>query len=239
MGAFILTIIFRHRKKQIAYQQILKEMEANYERNILKTQLEIQEQTFQNISREIHDNISLSLTLFKLHLHTLDWSNKEKLSEKIDTSINLLTNSIAGLRDISKGLNADVIIQHGLIKALEDELHRIRQVGMFHIDFEITGIPEYMDHQKELIIFRIVQESFNNIIKHSGATKTKLILYFLVPTLSIIISDNGNGFYKDLTVSNRQAGLKNMETRIKILKGEMKIESKPGFGTVLSFTIPF
>ncbi|MEO6611820.1 MAG: ATP-binding protein [Chitinophagaceae bacterium] len=237
MGVFILTIISRHRKKQIAYQQILKEMEANYEKNLLKTQLEIQEQTFINISREIHDNISLSLTLAKLHLHTLDWNNKEKLYEKVDTSINLLSTSISGLRDISKGLNADVIIQHGLIKALEEEMYRIRQTGMFLIDFDIKGIPEYMDHQKELIIFRIIQEAFNNIIKHSGATKTKLILHFNASKLTIVINDNGNGFYKDLTLSNRQAGLKNMETRIRILKGEMKIESKPGTGTILSFTI--
>ena len=239
MAGFILTILFLHRKRQIAYEEKLINIQSDYERNLLKTKLEIQEQTFQNISCEIHDNISLSLTLAKLHLHTIDWKNEETRNEKIDTSINLLSTSIAELRDISKGLNADVIIQHGLIKALEDELHRIRQAGMFLVDFEITGIPEYMDHQKELIIFRIIQEAFNNIIKHSGATKTKLLLNFNVSILSIIISDNGNGFYKDLTLSNRQAGLKNMETRIRILKGEMKIESRPGAGTILSFTIPF
>jgi len=239
MGAFILTILFLHRKKQIAYHEKLKQMEANYEKNLLKTQLEIQEQTFQNISREIHDNISLSLTLAKLHLHTLDWIDVEKSNEKVNISIELLTQSIAGLRDISKGLNADLIIQNGLLKAIEEEIEHIDQTGLFKLKFELKGTPVYMNNQRELIIFRIIQEAFNNIIKHSNASNAQLTLNFNLEALMIIISDDGKGFDKELARYNRQAGLVNMETRIKILKGEMKIKSNPGNGTVLSFTIPF
>src|SRR5947207_2167764 len=78
MAVFILFIIFIYRKKQITFQEKINAIEANYEKNLLKSKLEIQEQTFQHISREIHDNITLSLTLAKLHLHTIDWNNKEK-----------------------------------------------------------------------------------------------------------------------------------------------------------------
>lgn len=239
MAVFIFFIIFLHRKKQIAYHEKIKDIEANFEKNILQAQLEIQEQTFQNISREIHDNISLSLTLAKLHLHTLDWTDLEKTEEKVVTSIELLTNSIAELSDISKSLNADIIIQHGLLKAIEDELQYIRQAGLFTLDFELTGTPLYMDNRKELIIFRIIQESFNNIIKHSEAENAKLALHYDTEKLIISISDDGMGFDTKLPGVNRQAGLKNMETRIKILKGEMQINSQPGTGTVLLFKIPF
>lgn len=239
MAVFILVIVFLHRKKQISYQKKINEIAANYERNLLKTQLEIQEQTSLHISREIHDNINLSLTLAKLYLHTLDWNDKEKSSEKVDSSINLLTNSISQLSDISKNLNADIIIQHGLLKALEDELHRIRQTGMFSLDFELTGTPVYMDHQKELIIFRIVQEAFNNILKHARANKAKLHLNYNLEELTITIIDDGNGFDTSLAGVNRHAGLKNMETRIKILNGNMQINSQPANGTTLFFTLPF
>ncbi len=238
LGVFTLSILFVHRKKQIAYQKNLKEVEANYEKNLLKTQLEIQEQTFENISREIHDNISLSLTLAKLHLHTLDWNEKEAAVEKVETTINLLSSSIAQLSNISKGLNADIIIQHGLLKAIEDEIQLIQKTKLFSVELAISGTPFYMDAQRELIIFRIIQEGFNNIIKHARATSTKLLLHYDPEKLKIFIRDNGTGFDETMAGKIRQAGLKNMETRIRVLKGTMKITSSPGNGTILLFTIP-
>jgi two-component system NarL family sensor kinase len=239
MAAFILFILYLYRKKQQGFEKDVLQIKEDHEKTVLNAQLEMQEQTFQHISREIHDNINLSLTLAKLHLHTLDWNDKEKAYEKVDTSIHLLTNSIAELSDISKSLNADIIIQHGLLKAIEDELQRIRQAALFTLDYELTGTPQYMDNQKELIIFRIIQESFNNIIKHAEADNARLVLHYNTVKLMATISDDGMGFDTGLSGVNRQAGLKNMETRIKVLKGEMDIRSKSGKGTVLSFNIPF
>jgi len=239
MVGFIVLMLVIYRRRQTRFQHYLEQIKLDHERTILSTQLEIQEQTFQHISREIHDNISLSLTLVKLYLHTLDWNDKKISGEKVENSIGLLTKSIEGLSDISKGLNADIIIHQGLLKAVEEEIERIRQTGLFTITYELTGAPIYMDNQKELIIFRIVQEAFNNIIKHAGAGNTRLTLHYNISKLVIIISDDGKGFDIELTGNNRQAGLKNMETRIKILKGNMHIDSRPGKGTVLSFNIPF
>ena len=220
----------------------INKIQMDFEKNIVQAQLEIQEQTFQHISREIHDNITLSLTLSKLNLHTLDRNNPQNNGEKLDNAIELITRSIAELSDISKSLNADIIIQHGLLKAVEEEIQRIRQAGLFSIQYELTGDPVYMESRKELIIFRIIQEAFNNIIKHAGATEAGLILHYNTKTLHISVSDNGNGFDKELITANTnggQAGLKNMATRVAMLKGEMKTSSQPGKGTILSFSIPF
>jgi signal transduction histidine kinase len=238
MGAFILTILFLHKKKQIAHVHKLKEVEAHYERNILKTQLEIQEQTFQHISREIHDNISLSLTLAKLYLNTLDQCSQEVSSDKIKSSIDLLTKSINELSDISRGLNSNIVVQHGLVKAVEDELQRIRQAGLFEIKYFLDGDPVFMNNQRELIIFRIIQEAFNNIIRHAKATEAQLRIHYKQPHLQILVRDNGKGFEAGETNFKRHAGLKNMETRIKMLRGIMKIQSSYGTGTSLSFLIP-
>ncbi len=239
MAGFILTILFLYRKRQSTHEKDLETIKSENEKNMLTTQLEIQEQTFHHISREIHDNISLSLTLAKLHLRTLNWDNKEQSIEKINCSIELLGQSIHDLSDISKGLNADVIIQHGLTRALEDELQRIRQIGLFNISSQLTGNPVYMEAQKELIIFRIVQEAFNNIIKHAKASEAQLNLHYDIEKLYISIVDNGNGFDTGVVMGKRSAGLKNMETRIKMLEGDINISSMPGLGTTLSFTIPF
>ena len=239
MAVFIFITIFLYRKKQIAFQEKINDIETNYEKNLLKTKLEIQEQTFQHISREIHDNITLSLTLAKLHLHTVDWSNKEKSYDKIETSIDLLGNSITELSDISKSLNADIIIQQGLLQALEEEIQRIRQADPFIIEFELTGTPVYFDAQKELVIFRIIQEAFNNTIKHARATLVKLSLHYNETKLIVTLKDNGLGFDTHLYEHKGHAGLKNMETRVTVLKGTMNIDSQPGRGTSISFNIPF
>jgi two-component system, NarL family, sensor kinase len=235
---FIISMLFIYQKKQITYSSTLEEVKSTFEKILLSTKLEIQEETFQNISREIHDNISLSLTLAKLHLNTLDWTDKLRSEEKINSSIQLLSKSIYDLSDISKGLDADIIIQQGITKALEYEVQRILQTGFFSISYTLTGNLVYMDAQKELIIFRIVQEAFNNIIKHAQASHAELSIHYNTEKLFITINDNGNGFHLGMVAGNRHAGLRNMETRAKMLQGTMKINSLPGKGTSLSFTIP-
>jgi len=239
MVAFIVVILYMYRKKQIAFIQNLEQIKLNHEKTLVEAQLEMQESTFQHISREIHDNINLSLTLAKLQLNTFNWDDREESEHKIGTSIELLSQSIKDLSDISKGLNADFIQQHGLIKTLEDEIARIRQTGLFSIENLVTGDPIYMDAKKELIIFRIMQEAFNNIIKHAEAKRSEMTLHYDETTLHITIADNGNGFDTTEKLVNGQAGLKNMETRTKMLDGTMNVSSRPGGGTTLSFSIPY
>ncbi len=238
--AFIIVMLYLYKKKQANFLENLEQIKSNHEKQLLSAQLEMQEQTFQHISREIHDNISLSLTLAKLNLNTLDRGNEKDWGSKITSSIKLLTQSIHDLSDISKSLNPDIIIQQGLIKAIENEIERIRQAGNLMIAFEITGITFYMDSQKELIIFRIIQEAFNNIIKHAFAKNVILSLHYDHASLHISICDNGTGFNSNDPAfwQLNAAGLKNMEARIQMINGSMKLKSQLGLGTSISLNIP-
>ena len=87
LTCFIMSFLFAYQKKQISYFETIEKLKHNHEKDILKTQLEMQEQTLQHISREIHDNISLSLTLAKLNLNTLDWDHLSKTKNQIDSSL--------------------------------------------------------------------------------------------------------------------------------------------------------
>lgn len=238
LAGFIFTLMIFYRNRQMVFLENLKNAHAQYENNLISSQLEIQEQTFQQISREIHDNISLSLTLAKLQLNTFDWDDREKSVIKMESSIQLLGKSIAQLSDISKSLNADIIIQQGLLQALEEEMQRIRQADQFELVYEVKGSPVFMDSNKELIIFRIIQEAFNNVIKHANASVVQLQLDYCPEQLQILVTDNGRGFDPDRNKSGGNAGLKNMETRASILKGEMQVFSSAETGTTLIFTIP-
>src|ERR1044072_9069648 len=116
--AFIVFILFLYQRRHIAYQKGLETLKSDFEKTLLTTQLEIQEQTLQNISREIHDNIGLSLTLAKLNLNTIEWKDLIQSKEKVSGSINSITQAIVDLSNISKALHTDFIKEHGLLGAL-------------------------------------------------------------------------------------------------------------------------
>ena len=158
--------------------QILNSLKADHEHRLSSAQLEIQESTCQSISREIHDNINLSLTLVKLNLNTFDWINQNKAVQQLESSIQILGKAISDLGDISKKLNSEMLEGLGLISAIEYEIDRIRATNIFDIEFDIIGESIGLQRQKELIIFRIVQEAFNNIIKHANASSVKLKLHY-------------------------------------------------------------
>jgi two-component system NarL family sensor kinase len=235
---FIICILYLYRRRQLFFEKALAKIKSDQEKAILNAQLEIQEQTFQHISREIHDNINLSLTLAKLNLHTIDWNNNEISAQKVGSSIDLLTKSITELSNISKSLNADIFIQHGFLNAVEEELFRIKETGLFDLDYRLIGIPTFMTSQRELIIFRIIQEAFNNIIRHSSATLSGLSLSYTEKELHILINDNGTGFNQSSEIKKSEAGIRNMANRTQTLNGTMSILSVPGQGTMLSFSIP-
>ena len=237
--SFFITMIFLYRKRQQQFEKNLFQTKINYEKLILTTQVEIQEQTFQHISKEIHDNINLSLTLTKLNLHTLDWAEQEKAEQKIKSSIDLLSSSIAQLNDLSKSLDTDTITRHSLLMALEEERQRINKTDCIYINYEVLGTPVYMNNQTEIVIFRIIQESLNNIIKHARAKTANLLLNYHPDYLEVIITDEGKGFDPSQQPKIGHAGLRNMENRVKLLGGTMNIDSQSGSGTQLNFIIPF
>src|SRR5215208_5665729 len=128
LAILIVSLLYLYQKRQIAYDKNVNTLKLDYERNLLKTQLEIQEQTFQNISREIHDNIGLSLTLAKLNLNILELDKLDKSKELIISSVDLISKSINDLSDISKSLNSEAISQQGLLNALQLEIDRLKKL---------------------------------------------------------------------------------------------------------------
>ena len=243
LGGFILAIFFLYRKKQINYAEKLESLKSEYEKTLLNTQLEIQEQTFQNISREIHDHICLNLTLAKLNLVTLDPGNKQQLSERINSSTEILSRSIHELSDLSHSMNPELIESYGLIKAVEMEIEKMERPGLLNIDYRVTGNPVFLNSQKELVIFRIIQEAFNNILKHAKASRILLELYYNEGQIKVTIKDDGIGFLpKTLNengTSKPKSGLLNMQKRANLIDGSCEITSEINNGTVIYLSIPY
>lgn len=235
--SFIFLIILKFNSKQVKYLNQLDALKEKYEMTILVSQLEIQEQTFQHISREIHDNIGQKLTLAKLYLNTLDSKSAHYTSSKVDDSIKIIGDVINDLSDLSRTMSSEIIEQNGLVKAIEFEIGQLNKAGLYSIKLTVTGEGIYLDTQKELILFRIVQEMLNNIIKHADATEIHIQLHYQKDILSLAISDNGKGFDTDAAKKHGN-GLSNIRNRASILHGTCLMQSSPGAGTTIHIQIP-
>ena len=234
-----VLIVFNKRKLVI-----LKEIESikiKHNNEVLQTQLEIQEYTFKKISREIHDNISLGLTLAKLQTTTyLGQANKDP--KMLEFSIDLISKSLVDLNDISKSMDANQLISHGLIKALESEVTVLSKSGLYDIEMELEGEPLFLDAESDLVLLRIFQEACNNIIKHARASEIKLLLKYETDRLTMKINDNGEGFDLEKTLEQREirkkSGLQNIMARAKLIQASVNILSVLGKGTSIEITTP-
>jgi two-component system, NarL family, sensor kinase len=237
---FLFRFILLYQKKSIAFTSEKKLMETQFQQEILLSQLEIQEQTLKNISQEIHDNIGQTLSLVKLNLNTIDMEKPAVIPQKVDNSKQLVGKAITDLRTLSKKLHSDSILAAGLLKAIEFELGLVEKSGVYQTSLTINGEPVTLDAQKELILFRIVQEAMNNIIKHAHASTIAISANFAHNHLQLLIDDNGNGFKLPLEQGdiNRGIGLRSMENRVKLLNGQFAIETAPEKGTQIQISVP-
>jgi signal transduction histidine kinase len=238
LGIFIFLFFIMYQKRQRQYQKQLTAQQAEFQNTLLQTQLEIQEQTFKIISQEIHDNLGQVLSLAKLNLNTVDFSNNEKASEKIDGARQLVSKAIVDLRDLSRTLNTDTITSVGLVRAIETEMQLLEKTGTVTTHLYVQGAVKKLDPQKELILFRIVQETLHNVIKHANATSISVNADFSNSLFKLTVADNGSGFETDRQSSG--SGLCNMQSRCHLISAEMKINSgKSGTEIIISLPTTF
>lgn len=239
LGSVVLIFFGVYKKNQNTKEKQIQILN----KEILSTQLEIQEQTLKNISQEIHDNIGQALTLAKLNLNTMSIENTDQLQQKITLSKTLVSKAIVDLRDLSHSLNTDYVAEMGLLRSIEYELEMIAKTGIVKTSLQISGQVYRFDKQKELITFRIVQEVLNNIIKHAKADNITVQAVYTIETLELSIKDDGLGFEPTPAEqsSNNQAGLglgmRNMYNRAKLIGAGFVIESSVGNGTLVKLSL--
>jgi two-component system NarL family sensor kinase len=241
VAGFTVSILFLYQKKYYKHLQEINAMKENYEQEILKTQLEIKEQTLQNISQEIHDNIGQVLSLANLQLTAIELPANTFAMNKIEKSMELVSKAIHDLRDLSKTMNAENIIKSGLPKCIEADLELIQRTGKFSTSIEVCGTDKRINSSKEIIIYRIVQEAMNNIVKHSKASSIQIQLNYDNKKLLVNITDNGGGFSTEEAVGTAEngSGLKNMQNRARLIQGNLYINSNHTKGTTVSLQVPF
>src|SRR5688572_1872754 len=241
VAIFVFLVLYQKRSYKHLVEKL--EMQEAFGKEILESRLEMQEQTFLNISQEIHDNIGQILSLVRLNVSTIDPNNPEVITKKVANTKELLDGAIQDLRDLSKRLNSEYLNHQTLPEMLQFQLDLIQKSGEYKTDLRVTGPERSFDQDKKLIIFRIAQEALNNAIKHAKANTIAINLDFLPDKSVLKVIDNGVGFDMNDTTGKikpaKSVGSYNLKYRANLIGGNFVLKSKPGEGTQAELSVPF
>jgi signal transduction histidine kinase len=241
LTGFVLLIMKYIVRKDKQPLPALQQGDKEFETQLLKAQLELQEQTLQNISQEIHDNIGQALTFAKLNINTIDLYKTEETQSKLAASRNLINKAIQDLRNLSRTSNIDFIHEAGLAASIKCQLLFLEKTGLYTTFFNTSDIYYDTDPDTEIVLFRVVQELLNNIVKHAEATAIEVNMDYRQDALVIAVNDNGKGFGMSVQSAGcyeKGFGLQNMKKRIGVIRGRFYIDSTSGRGTRVQIEIP-
>lgn len=234
----IYVVIGNRRKKEHHEEKEL--LKKEFESALLRNQIEVQEQTLQAVAYDLHDHVGQILSLTAMTLGSVDLDDTGRIAEKINHAEDLAKRCVQELRTLSRLFHGEELLSKGLVKAIEFELEWAKKSVDYSIvfkndDFKAPGASK----EKEIIIFRLFQEGFNNAIKHARATEIVVKLSNNHQYIYLEISDNGVGFNVAKTFDKQRGmGLHNIKKRAELVKGNVEITSEPGKGTSVNINIP-
>lgn len=217
------TILLYRNKKQLLKDKKNQEI---YSKNLLVTQ----DKERERISKDLHDGLGQNLLLVK---------NKLK-SKKNTDAINLLDDAIEEMRSVSRILYPTHLIDAGITLALKNLISQLdTNYKNIYIFGDIENFDKILSKNKELNVFRIIQESLTNIIKHAKAKSAKVTILNKSKEIVIEIRDNGIGFnFSERYYDYKSLGLKTIKKRVDFLKGSLTVESKEKKGTLFLIKLP-
>ena len=233
--AFVVVFfyVFQKRKNKLLFEKW--ETQRRYEQEIVNSRLEIQEQTLKNVGWELHDNIGQLLSVAKMQLNMLGTAVEASTKEQVKEIGEIVGSSLKEVRSLSKSLNNEVVGYLGLENSIGNELERFERLKMLKVDFSTSGEVEEILQKDAIVLFRILQEFFSNVIKHARAGNLKVHLKY-GKKLYIDVVDDGKGF--DLEKVKKSSGLINMKSRAELIGAEFHLHSVIGEGTRLNIVYP-
>lgn len=204
--------------------------------------IEAQEIERSRIARDLHDDINQRLALLANRIQECEQTasaNKDPLQSKKLWDIWHLTNEIAtDIQHMSHQLHPSKLQYLGLAAAVRDLCHEFSKKHKFDIECVVADLPRYVDQNISLSLFRTVQESLSNVVKHSHARHVRIELTCQSNTILLSISDDGGGFNPEDARNKNGLGLISMRERLRSVGGDLSILSKPSGGTQVRGSVP-
>jgi PAS domain S-box-containing protein len=218
-------------------EQRLIEQEIGKQRLLTQATIDGQEKERKEIGKELHDNINQILSTTKLYLDLAQNTTDGNTAEMIAISSKNIMEAINEIRKLSRSLVPPTLGDLGLVESVKDLCENFTNMKTFNIEFSHRNIREkYLPDNQKLMLFRIIQEQTNNIVKHSGARNVKIGMKAVRGLLTLQISDDGRGF--EISKTKKGVGLNNIINRAELFNGKVEIIAAPGAGCTVKVTVP-
>ena len=227
LAGAIIVFVFIYQRKLTNQQIDLQRLETEYQQDLLKSSIEAQERERKRIAQDLHDDIGALLSTVKLGFYPIKKSAKENPNQLaiIQSTSNTLEEAISRVRQISKNLLPPTLEKFGLANALENFANKMSIPDTFEIEFVLVGAYKRLEFEKELGLYRVVQELMNNIAKHAGASYIVLQLEIETEQILLSITDNGKGFNPESFKKNKKSsglGLRNIDSRLSLVPATLR-----------------
>jgi signal transduction histidine kinase len=225
--------VMRASLKHTHLHQRLAEKEQQRSR-LLRAFLTAQEEERGRISRDLHDQIGQALTALLLGL---DQNIDHPDSRSLHRLKELTSVTLSDVRRIALDLRPSVLDELGLDAGLRRYARDIHE--RYDLDVSVlVNLPSRLDHQEEIVLYRVVQEGLTNIVRHASAGHGSVVVTSYNSYVQCVIEDDGIGFDEEALLPGEQVGLMGMRERLEVLGGSLRIESEPGQGTALYARLP-
>lgn len=234
LGMLVLTIglilfIIFHQRKVIRYQLRLQQMEQEQQKILLNASIRLQEEERQRLAADLHDDAGPLLATARLYLNE-NLVNQDKATQlqSIYQARQILDDTIQLIRNISHSLMPPTLKNFGLESAVNDMFQKISGSGQINASSRFHEYKDRLKPEKELIVYRVLQELVNNILKHSNSSFIHLTQNMQSGSCLLRLHHDGRGIvqtdFEKLNKSNIGLGLKNISSRLKVAHGNILFE---------------
>ena len=238
LGILCLLALLVYRKKQHQSKFQLQKEIIQQQRMATAAIILAEENERNRIGTDLHDGIGQMVSAAKMNLSVLDgdldFSNQMQ-KEKFNNVIKMLDESCGEIRAVSHQMMPLAMFDSSVSEAVQTFVQRIDK-NLIAVDYYTDGIC-MLSKEKESILYRILQENINNVIKHAKATTLSISIHHTDTETAVTVEDDGIGFDRS-NLKNDGIGLSNIQSRVNFLGGDIEFDSRPGAGTLVSMHIP-
>jgi signal transduction histidine kinase len=223
--SFLLIFIFTQRKK-LQYHQSLHALQESQQRQLIEAAVRSEETERQRIAEQLHDEIGSLLSTAKLYFKMINVEHYGTAEHELyDKGNELLNESISRVRGISHSLHSYILQEFGLNEAIKHFTDKIADGEFIRVTTSLDQTYITHDPQRDISIYRILQELFSNVLKHAQAVNIHISSAYKDNSLTLNITHNGKGLtqdtFEELRYTNDGLGLKNIQNRINLFNGEI------------------
>lgn len=238
LAALLLQSLYRRNK--LHQETRTKTLLLKQQEEAVKAVLDAEEKERQRIAKDLHDGVGQLMSAAKMNLSAFESEitfTDPKQEEEFTKIIGLVDESCREVRTVSHIMMPNVLMKNDLGMAVREFVDKLHHKNL-KVQVYTEGLTNRMDSTTETLMYRVIQECVNNVIKHAQATNLDISLVRDEYSFTGTIEDNGQGFEITDEVKNNGIGLSNISSRIEYLRGSLDLQSSPGKGTLVAFHIP-